>query len=1002
MTSSTRWSEPVAAPPGWRGRRPGQHHDRVLTMRLFGAFEIDVDATPIALTSTRAQHLLACVALHPRAPQRRDQLAFRLWPDSTDAQARTNLRHLLHTLRSAVPGIDRHLVTTPQTLTWDGGQVDVTAFLGHLDAASGPDEAAHLRSAVDLYRGDLLEACYDEWAEPERDRLRRLALDALARLVALPRLESDTTAVDVAIGYAERARAMDPLGESVYRSLMALYDARGDRAHALRVYHEGVAVLQEQLGVPPGAQTQSVYAGLLAKPDTAPSRAATPFVGRRTERRQLIELWHDASRGRAQLAFVTGEPGVGKTRLVTELGRWAARRGAVTASARSYTAEGALPYGPVVSWLRTPAVVRRRARLETHQLSELAQLVPEIAGGREPDDPTRRTTLFDAAARALLSGPEPLLLLADNLPAADAQTLQFLHFLLRTEPQAAVLVVGTGRLAETDADDPVHALLAGLQSLGRATCLELPRLGLPETTELVQRMVATPRSAEDLAALHDQTGGNPLFILETVRAGWPTGARADVLTPRVHAVLETRLRQVGPSARDLLGLAAAIGGPIPVDLLEAARDAAPTDDRTGRDLDELWRRQLLLATGPATYDFSHDKLREVAYATLTPAQRRRHHRTLSDALQELHRDRLDDVAARIAAHLDAAGAGTHAVEWYVRAAHGARRVHADADAASLYDRALSTQRSAGPGEEDRSRELDLLAASMGPLAAAEGYGSPRLGVAVAAALELAGELGTAPPAAVLRARAMAVLSRSDFDTAFDLGARLRAGGAAEPTPARRDLLVVEGAFVQGVAAYWRGELVIARQHLELAVAQYRPENRAAHLSAFAQDPQVLALARLAHVDYFSGDPTGARSRQQDSLDRAEDVGHPFTRAVALLFAALLDLELDDLDALRTRVAQLGELRRRLDFPAVRLVTEALQGLLDVVDGDAGAGHARIESTLIDPAAHTAPGVPAMLLRIRLAAGESSGERERVADTARRLLAVDVRVWDEHAHRVLGH
>ncbi len=700
-------------------------------MRLFGAFEIEVDATPIALTSTRAAHLLACVALHPDAAQRRDHLAFRLWPDSTDAQARTNLRHLLHTLRSAVPEIDRHLTSTPQTLTWSGGEVDVTEFLDHLDAASGPDEATHLRSAVELYRGDLLPACYDEWAEPERDRLRRLALDALARLVAILRTGSDTAALDAAIGYAERARAMDPLGESVYRTLMELYDARGDRAHALRVYHEGVAVLQEQLGVAPGAQTQSVYAGLLATPDTAPARAAAPFVGRRTERRQLIELWHDASGGRAQLAFVTGEPGVGKTRLVTELARWAARRGATTASARSYTAEGALPYAPVVSWLRTPAIMRRRARLEPHQLGELAQLVPEIAGGGAPEDPTRRTTLFDAAARALLAGPEPLLLVADNLPAADAQTLQFLHFLLRTEPQAPVLVVGTGRLAETDADDPVHALLSGLRSLGRATCVDLPRLGLPETAELAQRLTPTPRSADDLAALHDHTGGNPLFILETVRAGWPAGGRPDVLTPRVQAVLETRLSQVGPSARDLLGLAAAIGGPIPVDLLEAASDAAASDERTGDDLDELWRRQLLLATGPATYDFSHDALREVAYAALTPGQRRRHHRALSGALQELHRDRLDDVAAQIAAHLDAAGAGTHAVEWYVRAAEGARRVHADADAAHLYDRALSTQRSAAPGGANRSLELELLAASMGPLAAAEGYGSPRLGVAVA-------------------------------------------------------------------------------------------------------------------------------------------------------------------------------------------------------------------------------------------------------------------------------
>ena len=199
------------------------------------------------LESGRAESLLAYLLLHRDAPQPRQRLSFLLWPDSTEAQARTNLRHVLHRLRRALPDADRFLDVTPRTLQWrpDGPfRLDLAAFEDALDraAAQGGDAAVGaLREAADAYAGDLVEGSYDEWLLEERDRLRERYAAALERLCGL--LESTGRHAE-AIGYAERLVAHDPLREDAYRLLMRLHDARGDRARAQRAYHACAAALR--------------------------------------------------------------------------------------------------------------------------------------------------------------------------------------------------------------------------------------------------------------------------------------------------------------------------------------------------------------------------------------------------------------------------------------------------------------------------------------------------------------------------------------------------------------------------------------------------------------------------------------------------------------------------------------------------------------------------------------------------------------------------------------
>src|SRR5262249_33355924 len=162
---------------------------------------------------------------------------------------------------------------------------------------------AALQDAVDLYTGDLLEGGYDEWLLTDRERLRQRYLAALERLISLHEDRGERVR---AIQDAEQHLRHDPLREETYQMLMRLYDALGDRARALRVYHACTVTLERELGVEPSAAMRAAYEALLAV-EQAPSPAAadidrlggTPFIGRAVERARLADLWRTTERGRS-------------------------------------------------------------------------------------------------------------------------------------------------------------------------------------------------------------------------------------------------------------------------------------------------------------------------------------------------------------------------------------------------------------------------------------------------------------------------------------------------------------------------------------------------------------------------------------------------------------------------------------------------------------------------------------------------------------------------------
>src|SRR5437870_1463456 len=209
-----------------------------LHIRLLGDFNLLYnDRQLTSLNSTRLRSLFAYLVLHRDVPQQRQHLAFLFWPDATEAQARNNLRQLLHQLRQAFPDVEHFLSADAHLLHWHPVtpcHLDVAQFeeaLTLADAATRRNDQHALQAALaqadSLYRGELLPGCYDEWILPERDRLRQGHLQVLEQLLRLFEVQGDTV---TAIRYAQRLIGLDPLSEDIYRHLMRLFVLNNDRA----------------------------------------------------------------------------------------------------------------------------------------------------------------------------------------------------------------------------------------------------------------------------------------------------------------------------------------------------------------------------------------------------------------------------------------------------------------------------------------------------------------------------------------------------------------------------------------------------------------------------------------------------------------------------------------------------------------------------------------------------------------------------------------------------
>ncbi len=690
--------------------------------------------------------LLAYLVLNRNRLVGREELIGALWPDRAPRSQDAAMRTLLSRLRSAVgheilAGRDELGLELPEPAWVDVEAAAIEVARAHLALTAGDARAAWALAQVPLNiasRG-LLPGTQAGWLEPRRRELADIRLQAL-EVIGRAGLRLGGTQLGSVQRAARTLIESEPYRESGYVLLMAALEAQGNVAEGLRVFERLRSLLRDELGTAPspeaiqaherllrptGARRQpSGGAGQVELPAELRAAATRSLVGRSGEMRALEAWWRQADAPRVML--LTGDPGIGKTRLLAETGVRAHASGASVLAGRA-PEETVVPYQPFLEALghyvsRAPLEELRSVARE--QGAELGRLIPELRRRlpdlppAEPGDPeTDRYRLFEAVAGLLgqVSASTPLLIVLDDLHWADRPTLLLLRHLARSPQSTRVWIVGAYRAIERWSEGFAGAL-AGLRRERLMAQLDVGGLAVDETVELLRQRTGGVPSREFVGALYQETEGNPFFIEEIVRhlsdsgvyphqAGRHELARVG-LPDDVRSVISRRLDRLADSSIEWLRGAAVIGRDFDAELLE--RVLGFDEERFLEALEEALDAGLVTEAPhePGRYTFSHALIRETLYEGMSMARRTRIHRRIGIVLEKLGDER--HISA-LALHFTRAAEpedAERAIRYALRAGSQATAMLANEEAAEHYARALEVLDRSAP--QALRRRCDLL------------------------------------------------------------------------------------------------------------------------------------------------------------------------------------------------------------------------------------------------------------------------------------------------------
>jgi DNA-binding SARP family transcriptional activator len=685
-----------------------------LAINLLGAPEVLLDGASVRFDTRKAMALLAYLACTGRA-HTRDALATLLWPEYADA--RNALRRTLSTLHNTLGAgwltIERdHVALVPQPAL----ALDVAHFLAGTESTADADQLA---ASLERYQGDFLAGftlrdslAFDEWQLYEAERLQQRCVLGLDRLTALHAAAGAYTA---AITTARRRLALDPLHEPAYQSLMRLYAATGQRTAALRQYQLCAQRLHAAFGVEPSVETMELYASIqtTTPPPQVSTAALVPhsnasampaLVGRDAEQQRLHMLYQQAEQG--ALAVISGQPGIGKTRLAEDLLAEAQRAGALTVMVRCYQGEHSLAYAPFTALLRAAlGLLERTDRLKTvpsRQLAAITRLVPDLALHRDAahevalTEPEARRRFFEAVSDLLFTSCAsalPGIIWLDDVHWADSASLDLLAFLAHRLPNHGLLLLLTWRDEEVPFQHPLHTLLSDMRRLRPVMQIALGPLDLQAVAQLAH-MRGVPLPDALVPRLHAESGGLPLFVVEFLavlrEGGLPLDGSPWALPRRARDLLEVRLRSLSDTAQTLLSGAAVLGHAFDLPMLCAALQLS--EDAVVDALEETLRRGLLVETTamPLHYTFSHERVRTLVYEQISSIRRRVLHRRVAHYFAALRADGgAVGYAAQAADHAQAAGETALAAHQYRLAGDAARLLAAHSEAVNHYLAAIT-------------------------------------------------------------------------------------------------------------------------------------------------------------------------------------------------------------------------------------------------------------------------------------------------------------------------
>jgi predicted ATPase/class 3 adenylate cyclase len=763
--------------------------------------------------------------------------------------------------------------------------------------------------------------------------------------------------------------------------------------------------------------------------DVAEATGLTPLVGREHELGLLRERWAQSHDGRGQVVVLSGEAGIGKSRLVRVLTERVADEGAprLTLRCSSYHTHSA--FYPVIEHLQrllqwhhgeTPAA--RLAALEQALRTAglpLAEGVPLLAAllsvpvlEQYPPltlSPQRQKQKTQEALVAWLladTAQQPVLAVWEDLHWADPSTLELLGLLLDHVPTARLLLVVTCR-PEFRSPWAPRSYVAPLT---------LTRLLRPQIEEMVLRVTGgKPMPAEVLAQIVAKTDGIPLFVEELVKtileAGLVQEAAGRYVLPgplpplaipaTLQDALMARLDRLAV-VKDVAQLGAVLGREFPYALLQAV---APGDEATlHHGLAQLVEAEVLYQRGrppQATYVFKHALIQEAAYQSLLKSTRQQYHQRIAQVLEAQFAEIAESQPELVAHHYTEAGLHAQAVGYWQRAGQRAIERSANAEAIGHLTKGLELLQTLPDTPERAQRELDVQVALGPAVMATKGLAAPEVEHAYTRARALCHQVGETPQLfPVLMGLCMLYRQRGAFRTARQVGEQCLALAQRAEEPA----LLREAHCALGVPLFYLGELALSRVHLEQGRALYDPQQYRSRVFRYGLDPGVNCLL-VAWPLWLLGYPDQALGRSRDALILAQELSHPYSLAYALQSATRLHRFRREVQAAREQAEALLALSSQQGFTQWMAGGTIMCGWALTVQGQGEAGLAQMHQGL---AAWRAMGIeagqPYWLAMLAEAYGRTGQVEEGLRVLAEALALVDTteeRWWEAELHRLTG-
>ena len=894
----------------------------MMHISLLGDLQVSIDHISVEkLRGQRVRSIFIYLVLHAGTAVSRSELAGTLWPDISESQARTNLRRELHALKNTHEVISGCIDASKNTVTWqrpDDYRCDIEQFKNLCQAFNAEQDTAQKSAlglqAVALYRAPLLAGIPDEWVSVKREALHQQWNSLSEHLITV--LQGFNVSEQI-ISIASRQLSFDPYLEAAYLAIMEAYIASGNSAMALHTYHQCASVLNKDLSILPNERIQNLYSRLVSKnalqsgTETTKHFASTTdsaLIGRSATLTEITEFIGDSMIAEPRIALLTGESGIGKSRLADEILSADNLKQLIQIKSECHPARVDTVFGPFKSWLSNPYFLNACKDSNEFSNDTMQQIFPQLAPTatepvKQKSRPLRsQEAIFVALSNIVCTVAEfyntgqqaRLLLYIDDLQWADSDFFNWLHYFLSNQKGANVIFLATVRAEEMDSVNDISGLINEFSFSPQVRVKQLAYLNRTESFELINNQLVHYPQADmariDPDEIFRSVRGNPLFLIESVKhllnAGQPEANDNNSIgaAPKISRILQRRITLLDKEARQLLQLASVIKRQFSLPLIQALTQF--TDSQLIEALDLLWERSMLREVNGGDYDFRHDSLREASYATLSKPARRIMHGQIAKSLEILNPDQTDNLAGEIASHYEKSGNTQAALNWFERALDRTKMTLAIDKCIAYGKRSLQLMDLTAPIADRADQQMKILSALSYAHSLKEGHACKHT-------LQACEEMETLLPyvkdpqtrwLTVFRLRVTATFSYQTYRalrlTAFQQSAASHTGDVAN---------IIEAYKSRGFVLYQLGKLPEAFQCLDEGLKIARHAESQGKLDRYRPPWSLAMLSKIRiQVLYMMGNFEDALSAIQNDYDHAHCVGAPQFRAMVCMWVGKIN------------------------------------------------------------------------------------------------------------------